>query len=1119
MTAKEKLAAAKAGKRVTTSDSKTRTTTQSGWSLTTGVQKKTQSPKARKPSIAPTAGKTIKYHGGKSTVIDLGHNPTKSAISTATTTLRAAKKTTKPKANKNTAAAVPTVKVPQEGAPTTTPDTKSNTAGKIVAAGVAAVAGAAGAYAALRKPKTVKATGKITPPKALPAPPKGLSGPEKKLPAPPKGLPGREKPVRLPERPMDSLSIAAMPKPTKRQVLAEARERSAPKAAKVKPPSTAPKTPTKVKAPSTWTERGVRGKTIDLTAKPKAPKAPATQAVQQSIKPTGVGYYTVEGLDVIDRRKASERREKQRGRDRRGSPKPPKVGEVPDILGGLSKQQRQGKLPVVVKGVAPPKPGELITAEAHGPEAPKVTAPKVARVTAGGTEAKNVYKQAREAMRSGDPERMKAAVGKLPKGTKKTEKFTKNLEAGIQAAGNRPPPETRAPKADVPALEAPKAEAPKVGRLEGVSAPKAEAPKTKSTKNLKRDLARAQATNEKLKAAPDAPAKVEAPVEPSRGITPADTTKAAGDLRGVAVESVKLTTEQVAAGRKKASERGFRRQQRQARRATRDAAIAEKGIATIPTDPAAVTSEELEVKQRRLQNDLLDATMAEGRGRVPTAPKAVGSETDKRTAVGRVGKAAVEDKVRVIPEGPRDLETEHGGGRQRGTIAGLIDQDTEIRDARNEEIRKAAGKARTMAASRDASPEQMKGLERAVDAEYDRSLELYFDDVADEAPRNQAGPKKPDARPRILDSMIDAETELAEARGAASPPAPGDRTTVAQKIKVVKERMKAGGESIYKGEDTLRMLENIRDFGRATPAPLKSTRALPPAAALPAEHFGKDRPSIKAASREGKRAGEAAAKAKRLSGEAGPVKVPDMTKPGVVPAGPTTPPAEPARERGVVKGAQSKTPAQLWSGRMAEWGRSAYKASIRNLTSPFLDTAGGKAKDTAKAEARVRKASGVAKGLGVATVGFAALGAGEAYAKEHDPKKRAGAAVTQFKSDVPEVAKGVAKFTGMDLMATVAVPAAIGAATKSVAARGAAVVAGKLGIAGLIGYHAIPFAIDQSKKLASAIGEAQFDKGEAARKKKASEAKYGTVEAATKTRHAKEAYKRRQALEAKKGKK
>ncbi len=72
------------------------------------------------------------------------------------------------------------------------------------------------------------------------------------------------------------------------------------------------------------------------------------------------------------------------------------------------------------------------------------------------------------------------------------------------------------------------------------------------------------------------------------------------------------------------------------------------------------------------------------------------------------------------------------------------------------------------------------------------------------------------------------------------------------------------------------------------------------------------------------------------------------------------------------------------------------------------------------------------------------------------------------------------------------------------------------GLAVEIGRHAIPYAIDQSKKLASAVGEWQFDKGEAAREKKGSEAKYGTVTKATRTRKMKEAYKKRQAAEARK---
>jgi hypothetical protein len=184
-----------------------------------------------------------------------------------------------------------------------------------------------------------------------------------------------------------------------------------------------------------------------------------------------------------------------------------------------------------------------------------------------------------------------------------------------------------------------------------------------------------------------------------------------------------------------------------------------------------------------------------------------------------------------------------------------------------------------------------------------------------------------------------------------------------------------------------------------------------------------------------------------------------------------------------------------------------------------------------------KKPAGKYKGMGgkfirggaIATSIFAALGAAEAGAsqlhKGWGPATKAGG--KQFVSDFPEVAKGIAKFTGMDLAASFAVPAGVSAAAKGLgmSARGAAITAAgakyaaRGGLAYLIGRESLPFAKEQSEKLASAIGEWQFDKGEAAREKKGSEAKYGTVEAATRTRKAKEAYKRRLALEAKKEKK
>jgi len=169
---------------------------------------------------------------------------------------------------------------------------------------------------------------------------------------------------------------------------------------------------------------------------------------------------------------------------------------------------------------------------------------------------------------------------------------------------------------------------------------------------------------------------------------------------------------------------------------------------------------------------------------------------------------------------------------------------------------------------------------------------------------------------------------------------------------------------------------------------------------------------------------------------------------------------------------------------------------------------------------------GAVRGGAIATAIFAALNAAEAGAKElgKGPKAAAKAAGTTFYREAPEVAKGLAQFTGIDLMATKVAPAVVAGAAKGFGAsaaragliRGATSVAGKLGIAGLIGVHAIPYAIRNAKELATQIGEGYLAKHEAASEKKGQEAKYGTVEAATATRKRKEAYKA--ALKRNKGK-
>jgi len=127
-------------------------------------------PKATtKASPASTAGKTISYFKGKSTVIDLGHKPSKAAIAGAVSALRAAKTATTPKATPKAASSAPELKIP--AAAKADP---SNTVGRkaqFVAAGVAAAATVTAVLASsVRKlPVTVKSTPtvKLTSPKPV----------------------------------------------------------------------------------------------------------------------------------------------------------------------------------------------------------------------------------------------------------------------------------------------------------------------------------------------------------------------------------------------------------------------------------------------------------------------------------------------------------------------------------------------------------------------------------------------------------------------------------------------------------------------------------------------------------------------------------------------------------------------------------------------------------------------------------------------------------------------------------------------------------------------------------------------------------------------------------------
>jgi len=143
-------------------DAKTATTTNKGWSITTGVQKKTQPiPQPKAVNIPSTQGKALTYGKGQATVMDLGHAPSQKKIDSATNKLRGTnskssiklstvKKATAPAPKPNTASAAPSVKK--------TPTTGTSTTNLVIGGlGLAAAAGATAGSLKARKAKQVKA--------------------------------------------------------------------------------------------------------------------------------------------------------------------------------------------------------------------------------------------------------------------------------------------------------------------------------------------------------------------------------------------------------------------------------------------------------------------------------------------------------------------------------------------------------------------------------------------------------------------------------------------------------------------------------------------------------------------------------------------------------------------------------------------------------------------------------------------------------------------------------------------------------------------------------------------------------------------------------------------------
>ena len=132
---------------------------------------------------------------------------------------------------------------------------------------------------------------------------------------------------------------------------------------------------------------------------------------------------------------------------------------------------------------------------------------------------------------------------------------------------------------------------------------------------------------------------------------------------------------------------------------------------------------------------------------------------------------------------------------------------------------------------------------------------------------------------------------------------------------------------------------------------------------------------------------------------------------------------------------------------------------------------------------------------------FALADAGVSAASEHDPSKRVGKAKEALKESVKHGGAEVAKWTAGGIAAS-ALPGVLGTA----ATVGLTTVA-----PAYFTYKAAKeFTIPKLKELGAQVEGTMSSRREAKQEKKASEAKYGSVEAATRTRHAKEAVKKKE---------
>ena len=972
----------------------------------------TASAPKHKATPSTTAGKAVSYFNDKSRVVDLGHEPSKSTISAAAAKLRKARAATTPKARPNTAAKAPEIKL-TTAAEATTPNpqaTNKSNVGFVVGGSALAAAGAA--TIALKKRK-INHSGrgelKLTGIKAEVAASKAVKdrGPAIKA--------AKEAVVREQRARRASTASTAAHKPvsgrppTPKEALAQqstarrakqgaelrnafgAAERADARAA-AKPTTTVinlGKSPSPIKIAEARAKGHATPATQETSMTEAAQDARAKGAINKAQKGLTDPATAVQKSEsrAGDRRQGETTR---RGPDRQTKRGAASESRARDIGNQRSNRRKKGSEPQGAKSFKVPTAGESetqriarINTERNAAAHKAPAAPKAAAVSLTGTQRQSINQAARAAMRSGDAVAMRKALAGLPETGKKAIKYRKNLEAGIQSAGNKPAaPDS--PNVDLKLKAELQAERAKNVKLKGKAAPATKAPAKPKSSYKQRDK---NFRDQQNRIDP----KTGKPMQlPQEGRTPAEIeAHQTRNLMETTIDEKRITPEREAAeARERAVKRGG------------------------------------EARTELVVREAQEATPKQGKAPTPT-----GRAPANRGVGEAVAKAAV-----TSPEAPRVTEAE--AAHQK-----LQRYNAEGRQTENVNVEEVARQVKENAKLGEADNMRQKMARAAADA--------VLKDV---------GKQTSAAKPKAISLTSQSSTP---------PP------------KVSKQ-------------EAYRNYEALKETG------VKSPTAGKPKAKAPATPKVELKPGLGTSPRVGEQLPRTSPKTKVIPSKA------DMLAEQA--RGDTSPPKTPPKSRPPMNKPSSFT--------FADSIRKYAMRYATPLTGPAIDAAGSKAKATSKAAARV------AKGGAVAATAFTVLSSSEAGAKELGkgvvPAIKATAG--EFKDQFLPTVKSITEFAAKDLTVSKILPALArrGAAKLGAGAVAAATVGAGVRLAGRgllaleIGSEALPYTGAKLGELAYEANETKKAFNAAAKEKKGSEAKYGTIERATKTRHAKEAYKKKQ---------